>query len=230
MKIITLSFDDGEIFDIRLAHLLRKYDLKATFYLCSSHIGLIMDLPDGRHVEKVKREDIRKTYEGFEIGSHGDNHQGFIKLSQEELVETIEKDKQIFGEYSDFPIICAAYPGGGYSLGTVSNLEKTTPVLFARTTCREGYLFEIPKNPYVCIPSAHLFQENIYQLIEEFDAIETDVVKILHIYAHSYEMEWQRENGWEECEKIFQRLVKVKNANFMTNGEAYKMAFANYED
>lgn len=38
-KIVTLSFDDGEIQDIRLAELLRKYGLQATFYLCSAHIG-----------------------------------------------------------------------------------------------------------------------------------------------------------------------------------------------
>lgn len=47
-KIVTLSFDDGEIQDIRLAELLRKYGLQATFYLCSAHIGLKAVLPSGR--------------------------------------------------------------------------------------------------------------------------------------------------------------------------------------
>lgn len=40
MKILTFSFDDGEIYDRRLAELLRKFGMQATFFLISGQLGI----------------------------------------------------------------------------------------------------------------------------------------------------------------------------------------------
>lgn len=112
MKIVTLSFDDGEIFDVKLTELLRKYGLDATFYLCSKHLGLKGDLKSGRHYEKVSKDVLRETYQNFEIGSHGANHQDFTELDGQELLKSIREDIDTFTPYTDKPIVCCAYPGG----------------------------------------------------------------------------------------------------------------------
>ena len=161
MKIITLSFDDGEIFDIRLADLLRKYNLKATFYLCSAHRGLEGDLPTGRHYKKVYTDILSQTYDGFEIGAHGANHRGFTKISEAELIDSIIADIKTFTPYTRKPIICCAYPGGATNETVIEILQRTQPVMFARTVCKDGKLFDSPTNPYLCVPSVHLFDENI---------------------------------------------------------------------
>ena len=38
-KAVTLSYDDGQYHDVRLAQTLDKYGLKGTFNLCSKRIG-----------------------------------------------------------------------------------------------------------------------------------------------------------------------------------------------
>ena len=225
MKIITLSFDDGEIFDIRLAKLLKKYGLKATFYLCSSHLGLEGELVSGRKYKKVRAEDLADAYRGFELGSHGASHRGFTKLTEKELLESIQADIKTFSVYTDKPIICCAYPGGETNEEVVGILTQNTPVMFARTTCRAGSVFAAPQNPYYCVPTVHLFDENIENIMDAFDALSTDGLHILHIYAHSWEIEWQRENGWETCEKIFDKLSKIKDAVFLDNGDTYRKVF-----
>ncbi len=226
MKIITLSFDDGEIFDVRLAELLRKYGLQATFYLCSSHLGLKGDLPTGRHYEKVSANILRDTYQGFEIGSHGANHRGFTRLEEPELVESIRADIDAFLQYTDKPIICCAYPGGDTNEQVIDILSKSGIIQFARTTCRQNTTFAPPSNRYMCVPTAHLFDEKLSGIIDNFNAIDDESIHILHIYGHSWEVEWKRENGWKICEEIFSKLSKIQNVVFMSNGEAYKMAFA----
>lgn len=225
MKIITLSFDDGEIFDIRLADLLRKYNLKATFYLCSAHLGLEGDLPTGRHYKKVYTDILSQTYDGFEIGAHGANHRGFTKISEAELIDSIIADIKTFTPYTRKPIICCAYPGGATNETVIEILQRTQPVMFARTVCKDGKLFDSPTNPYLCVPSVHLFDENIDTIIDEFDGLSSQDVNILHIYGHSWEMEWERENGWDTCERIFSRLSKIHNATYMDNGDTYSYVF-----
>lgn len=98
-------------------------------------------------------------------------------------------------------------------------------ISFARTTCEPGSLFAVPTNPYHCVPTAHLFNENLEEIIEMFNGLTAKGLHILHIYAHSWEMEWNREDGWERCERIFERLIRLKNVNFMTNGDTYKAVF-----
>ena len=40
MKILTFSFDDCEIYDRRVCDMMRRYGLKATFYLISGQLGM----------------------------------------------------------------------------------------------------------------------------------------------------------------------------------------------
>ena len=64
MKILTFSFDDGEIYDRRLAELLRKFGMQATFFLVSGQLGI--RVPFHRYgedtvVERVSAAEIPAT-------------------------------------------------------------------------------------------------------------------------------------------------------------------------
>lgn len=111
-KIITLSFDDGEIYDMQLTALLREYKLQATFYLCSGFDGDTGMCGNGRIYRKMKLDDVQKTYDGFEIGSHSYLHRGVLNTTSEEITENIRKDIELFSSYVSRPIQCFAYPGG----------------------------------------------------------------------------------------------------------------------
>ena len=83
-KIIALTFDDGpdEVFTPQILNILKKYDIKATFFV----IG-----------EKVSRnEDIikRQIEEGHEIGNHTFTHINALKKNYFEIKEEIEKTQE----------------------------------------------------------------------------------------------------------------------------------------
>lgn len=223
-KIITLSFDDGEVQDIRVIELLKKYGLQATFYLCSSHIGLKTVLPDGRKVEKVSLENLRRVYEGFEIGSHGENHNGFAGVSEIALKTFIQKDLDAFSPHTEKPIKCAAYPGGVTDLDTIEKLHRLGIIRFVRG------IPEKRETPFNCfheemhvLPQCHMFDSFVYEVIDLFERINNDDINILHIYGHSYELDLV-ESGWEKFEKLLDKLGSVK-AEKLCNGDAYDIAF-----
>ena len=74
-KALTFSYDDGQIFDRRLVHILKKYGLKGTFHLNSGTAGT-----DGY----VTREEIPELYEEMEVAGHTVSHP---YLSQKQTTE-----------------------------------------------------------------------------------------------------------------------------------------------
>lgn len=223
-KIVTLSFDDGEIYDKQLAALLRKYHLQATFYLCSGFDGDTGTCGDGRVYHKMKLEDVQETYAGFEIGSHSYLHRGVLNTAKGEIIENIRKDIDLFSNYTSRPIQCFAYPGGDVDNAAIEVLFKFESIRFARTIPVPDYIFAPPQSPYICTPTAHMFDPNMEQIISEFEAAPNDGIQILHIFGHSYEIVWQQPNGWQRIERLFQRLAAL-DAAFLCNADAYDAAF-----
>lgn len=224
MNKITLSFDDGEHYDKRAAELLRKYRLAATFYLCSEHIGAEGICASGRHYKKPSRAELAEIYSGFEIGSHGSSHESFTSLGREELFRSIKKDIDTFSKYSDRPVICCAYPGGDVDERVISDLNALNVISFARAVPDGKKSFAVPENRYCCIPTGHIFDEDIYDTLEAFRSSDRTVPRLLHLYGHSYEIE-NTAGGWQRFEKLLKYLSEITDAAFMTNGEAYTKCF-----
>ena len=77
MKYLTFSFDDGVIQDERLIALLNKYNLKATFNLNSSLLGLKGGWEfNGKFVNhtKVLPTQVKELYKGHEVAVHTLTH------------------------------------------------------------------------------------------------------------------------------------------------------------
>lgn len=223
-KIITLSFDDGEIYDMQLTALLREYKMQATFYLCSGFDGDTGMCGNGRIYRKMKLDDVQKTYDGFEIGSHSYLHRGVLNTTSEEITENIRKDIELFSSYASRPIQCFAYPGGDIGNTAIEVLSQLESIRFARTIPVPDYSFDPPQNPYICIPTAHMFDSNLERIISGFEATPNDGIQILHIFGHSYEIVWNQLDGWQKIEKLFQRLAAL-DAEFLCNADAYGTVF-----
>src|ERR1700761_5545756 len=82
-RYITTSWDDGHPLDRRLADLLGKYDLKATFYIPRSNPGHRV----------MKESEIADLSRDFEIGGHTLNHRNLKRLS------IAEADAEIKGSF-----------------------------------------------------------------------------------------------------------------------------------
>ncbi|MEM6855694.1 MAG: polysaccharide deacetylase family protein [Planctomycetota bacterium] len=74
--IITTSWDDGHLTDLRLADLLETYGIPATFYI--PHTDRLLDQP------VLKPAQLRQLADrGFEIGAHTMNHTVLTAVSDE---------------------------------------------------------------------------------------------------------------------------------------------------
>jgi glycosyltransferase involved in cell wall biosynthesis/peptidoglycan/xylan/chitin deacetylase (PgdA/CDA1 family) len=106
--IVTTSWDDGHKLDLKLASLLRRYKIGATFYVSPQ----TREFP---HPERLAAEDIRQLAEDFEIGAHTMTHPHLDRLdavtARREIVDSKETLELILGR----SLRSFCYPYGAYS-------------------------------------------------------------------------------------------------------------------
>ena len=84
---VTTSWDDGHILDLKLAKLLKKYNLNGTFYVS----------PHNREFDEsdlLSVRDIVTISKDFEIGAHTQTHLDLTRISPEQAREEIIGSKQ----------------------------------------------------------------------------------------------------------------------------------------
>ena len=95
-KVFNVTYDDGVLQDIRFVNLLNKYQLKGTFNLNS---GLLENEFEWVHesgcvVKRLNIDEVKSIYEGHEIASHTLTHPYMDKLTKEEIIYELSKDKE----------------------------------------------------------------------------------------------------------------------------------------
>jgi hypothetical protein len=116
--IITLTFDDGYAthYDFVFKEM-QKYNFPGTLFLVANWSGYFEDK------QLISFEEAREMQnEGWEIGSHSLNHERLTALSEEELINNLEKSKEILEE-EGFSIFSLAYPYGDYN-ADVANFSR----------------------------------------------------------------------------------------------------------
>lgn len=112
VKYVALTFDDGPSgkYTECLLDGLHERDAAATFFLC------------GYRVEQYPQLAARIVREGHEVGSHGDSHGYFTRMSPEALCRDLARaQEKITGACGVAPKLLRP-PGGLYD---ISALEKT---------------------------------------------------------------------------------------------------------
>ena len=124
-KVITLSYDDGVVQDIRLIEIMNKHGLKGTFNINSGLYlpeNAVRDKFDGR----MKLSEAKELYinSGHEVAVHALTHPILDRLDSAEIIYEITEDrKNIENQYG---VIARgmAYPFGTYNDMVVDILEK----------------------------------------------------------------------------------------------------------
>jgi peptidoglycan/xylan/chitin deacetylase (PgdA/CDA1 family) len=120
--IITTSWDDGHPRDLKLAEMLSKYDIPATFYL---------------PLKRVKRgcmnsSEIREISEGYDIGGHTYHHVCLPDISGKEAEKEILDGKRELEEITGRKLTAFCYPYGEYN-GRVIKMVRKAGFIGART-------------------------------------------------------------------------------------------------
>jgi len=100
---MSTSWDDGHALDLRLADLLTKYNLNATFYI-------------PRHTPRgvLTDEQIRRLSASFEIGAHTIHHHRLPELTPEQSAQEITASKSWIEDLTSKPCPLFCPPGGQF--------------------------------------------------------------------------------------------------------------------
>jgi peptidoglycan/xylan/chitin deacetylase (PgdA/CDA1 family) len=132
----TCSVDDGHPSDIRMAEILHKHDINATFFI---------PIKNTEGYPVMSQEKIRNLSESFEIGSHTYDHCYLSRLSAAQARYQIFEGKKKLEDIIGKTVSGFCYPGGKYHKIHI-DMVKRAGFKYARTTT--NLCFDAGKNPY----------------------------------------------------------------------------------
>lgn len=220
-KVITFSYDDCVVQDIRLIEIFNKYGLKGTFNI---NTGLYMPECEEREefYGRMKLSEAQKLYidSGHEVAVHAYSHPFLEQLKDDEMLEEILSDrKNIENQYK---VIARgmAYPFGTYN-ERVIELLKISGVCYSRTI-KSTEKFSMPENWLELHPTCHHNNPNLMTLAERFvnesPRYQNDNW-MFYIWGHSYEFD--NDSNWEVIEKLAQYVSLKDDVWYATNIEIY---------
>jgi len=229
--IVTTSWDDGHPLDLKLAELLKKYNIKGTFYIPLSN-------PE---MEGLNEKDIQILAKDFEIGAHTLTHVDLTTISLKEARKEINESKKLLEEITNEEVKMFCYPKGHYNRQII-NLVKETGFMGARTV--ECFRLEMPRNPYRMWTTIHVHPSSIrknlgncmhnknirglFSFLKNFGKSWKDLARyyfdcvykhggVFHLWGHSWEIE--KFGLWDELEEIFEYISNKEKVNYVSNRE-----------
>ena len=232
-KAVTLSYDDGCVYDVKLAEIIDRYRLKCTFNLNSK------SLLSNANGSRVTLEQARGfLLSGHEIAVHGEKHKAPGLVSPLEGIRDVlycrEALEQTFGRI----IRGMAYPDSGitrfvsgHKYEDVRNYLKDLGIAYSRTLGQDNDKFELPTDWYAWMPTAHHVNPLLDEYMNEFLAIDPDsgytarrYPRLFYLWGHSYE--FNNQNNWELLEHIGETLGGKDDIWYATNIEIYEYVTA----
>lgn len=225
-KVLTFSYDDGVVQDIRLIDIFNKYGLKGTFNI---NTGAYFPEDGVRETfyGRMKLSEAQALYinSGHEVAVHSLSHPFLNKLTSDEVIyEVIEDRKNIEKQYGTIAR-GMAYPQGPYNKNVVACLEKLG-ICYARTV-QATEKFEFPENWLELHPTCHHKNPKLMELakifVEETPKYKCDN-RMFYVWGHSYEFD-QKDN-WDVIEKFCEYVSGKDDIWYATNIEIYDYVMA----
>lgn len=235
--IFTSSWDDGDVLDFRLANLLKKYDLQATFYI-----------PFESSQKVLTSAQIREISSEFDIGAHTMTHVRLINCTDKKAEVEISSSKKYIEDITGKTCFSFCFPGGEFTKKHLMMVSKsgfrgcrsvellnnripqihfgiyllpTTIQVYSHTTV--DYLKNIYKRKAFC-NLANLYKINSYNWFDSAKLLFIETIKkggIFHLWGHSWEIEEM--NLWSELEKLISYVSGFsKDFYAFTNSDIYE--------
>lgn len=225
MKALTFSFDDGVLQDERAIKILDKYNLKATFNLNSSLLGLKNTLPFPEKPvchDKINPSKVSEIYKNHEVAVHTLTHPNLTQCSDDVITHQVEEDRLTLEKLTGKKVLGMAYPCGGVNNDdrVADIIKNTTGVKFARTIT-SSYSFDLQNNLYRFNPTVYYIEkEKLFELGQKFISLIPDKPSLFYIWGHTYEMDRVGDFiNWEEFERFCSLISNKEDIFYGTNTE-----------
>ncbi len=217
-RAVTLSYDDGVCYDVKLAEIINKKGLKCTFNI---NTGLFApDEPGGQW--RMSRKEAARFYvnSGHEVALHGLTHPFLERLTPGEITYEVLKDRENIEEMTGAPVRGMAYPYGTYSNTVVSVLESCG-IAYSRTV-ESTENFDVETDWLRLKPTCHHSNPKLMSLCDEFFAERRPWDQkplVFYLWGHSFE--FNDNNNWEILERFCERAGGRNDVWYATNIEIY---------
>lgn len=220
-KVLTLSYDDGVVQDIRLIGIMDKYGIKGTFNI-NSGFYLAEDSVREKHYGRMKLSEAKELYigSGHEVAVHGYTHPFLEKLKPEQIVCDVMRDRQDIEKQYGVVTRGMAYPYGTYSTEVIECLQKCG-ICYSRTT-KQTENFKFPENWLTLHPTCHHKNKNLKELAKRFienECLRDSDAQMFYVWGHSYEFD--NDDNWNVIEEFCEYIGGRDDIWYATNIEIY---------
>ena len=223
-KVVTLSYDDGVVQDIRLSDIAKKYGLKITFNINTGRY-FPEERERDRFSRRMKLSEAQKLYigSGNEVAIHAYKHPFLEQLTDNDIINEIMIDRINVSKQYKSMARGMAYPFGTYD-DRVKDILKKCGIAYSRTIkSTESFLF--PTDWITLHPTCHHNNPKLFELAEKFvcgDKFGRSTM--FYLWGHSYEFD--DNNNWEVIEKFAEFIGGREDIWYATNIEIYDYVMA----
>ena len=219
MKIVSLSFDDGTIYDKRFIDLLNKYVLRATFNLNSGLKDFIWYYED-KPIRRLNLEESKEIYKGHEVASHSLTHPYFSSLDEKRQIREVEEDILNLEKIFSRKIEGFAFPFIDQTEANIQVVKNNIDLKYIRCSIFTEKI--LPKDRYHVGINALYDDKDIYEKLERY---KSNILpnSLFVIAGHSYEFEVK--NDWEKIEKLLKYLKENDELLVLPLIDAIKLIF-----
>ncbi len=220
-KVLTLSYDDGVVQDIRLIRILDQYGIKGTFNI-NSGCYLPEDAERKKFYGRMKLSEAKQLYmnSDHEVAVHAFTHPFLEKLNNDEILMEILEDRRSIEEHYGTIARGMAYPYGTYNNQVIDCLKKCG-ICYSRTT-KSTESFKLPENWLELHPTCHHNNPKLMELSKKFVEEKSRYICdnwLFYLWGHSYEFD--NNDNWEVIEKFAEYVGGRDDIWYATNIEIY---------
>jgi peptidoglycan-N-acetylglucosamine deacetylase len=227
--LVTTSWDDGHVLDLRLADLLGSRGLPGTFYVAPRNV----ELPTA---ERLSAAETARLAEDFEIGGHTLNHRRLARLTDDEAWDEVVAGKSALEQVIGAPLTSFCYPGGEYGAGhpdmvaragfstarTVRRWVGRPSLRFEMATTMHCYRHLVDGPPIARFTrgnlrlAARLYTDWDELAIRLFDSVAAQG-GVFHLWGHSWEID--RNGDWARLERVLDHIAGRDEIAYASNSE-----------
>ena len=223
-KVVTLSYDDGVVQDIRLSEIAKKNGLKITFNI-NTGCYFPEDGEREKYYGRMKLSEAKALYidSGNEVAIHALTHPFLDRIPETEIINEIMTDRKNIAEQYGVIANGMAYPYGAYD-ARVTDILRKCGIVYSRTT-RTTEEFNFPTDWITLDPTCHHGNPRLMELAEKFVAGNRfGNCTMFYLWGHSYEFD--NNDNWDVIEKFAEFIGGRDDIWYATNIEVYNYVMA----
>lgn len=204
-KVITLSYDDGQVEDRRLVGILNKHGIKGTFHLNSGLCGQ----------ERIPQDEYATVYKGHEVSCHTVLHPTISRSPIEQVALQVLQDRQALECQVGYPVRGMSYPNGSVT-PEIASLLPSLGIEYSRVV-GSTHSFAMPNDYLMWQSTCH----HNHKLLENSDAFlalnKQQYLYMFYVWGHSYE--FRIDNNWHLIEEFCEKVGGKSDIWYATNIE-----------